>query len=288
MGKLKNIAGKFKSFTQPHRFSMHDVNSTAEEWHVIISPAGIFAGFTALVVLIFAGVLMLLAYTPVTDLLPGYKTEATRSREFMMKNIMRVDSLEHIMNDMMAYNENIAILVGGRTPAVKTSIASDSLYRSKGIVPPSAQDSMLRAQMLDAESPYSLQNTVRSQAREKTDLSLPADGIVTERFDPRNNIFGIRLATASLAQVMATTEGTVMSAQWTPDKGNVIQIQHPDGLVSVYSNLQQVLVTQGQVVRNSEVIGYTADQPSSSPENLFEFQLWSNGKAVDPEGYIVF
>ena len=287
MGKLKKIADKLKTLGRQHRFSMHEIDSASEEWHVILSPLGIIAGFTALVVLIFAGVLALLAYTPAADLLPGYKSEAMRSREFMMENIMRVDSLERIMNDMMAYNENIAILVGGRTPAVKTSMAADSLYRAKGTVPPSAEDSLLRAQML-GDTPYNLQNTVKPQDREKSELSLPVDGMVTDRFDVRNNIFGIRLATASMAQVTATADGTVMQVLWSPDKGNIVQIQHPDGMVSVYSNLQQVLVSQGQVVRNSEVIGYTAEQPSANNDTMFEFQLWVNGKAVDPESFIVF
>lgn len=285
MGKLKNITEKLKKLGRPHRLSMHDVNTDSEQWHVIISPLGIIAGFTALVVLVFAGVLMLLAYTPVADLLPGYKSEALRSREFMTQYLMRVDSLEHIMNDMMAYNENIAILVGGRTPAVKTSIAQDSLYRTKGIVPPSAEDSVLRAQML-GDTPYGLQNTVKPSAREKADLSLPVEGIVKERFDLRNNIYGIRLATAAAAQVTAAADGSVILAMWTPDNGYLVQIQHNDGLVSVYSNLQQVLVSQGQAVRDSQVIGYTSDQPSA--DSTFEFQLWNNGTAVDPEGYIVF
>ena len=287
MGKLNNITEKLKKFGQRRRFSMHDINTESEEWHVILSPLGIIAGFTALTVLIFAGVLILLAYTPIADLLPGYKTEAIRSREFMMENIMRVDSLERIMNDMMAYNENIAILVGGRTPAVKTSIASDSLYRSKGIVPPSAEDSLLRAQML-GDTPYNLRNTVKPQSNDQIELSQPVDGIVTDRFDLRNNIYGIRLATASMSQVTATAEGVVMLSMWTPDKGYMVQIQHPDGMVSVYLNLQQVLVSQGQAVRSSEVIGYTADQPSASSDSLFEFQLWVNGKVVDPESFIVF
>lgn len=287
MGKLNNFTEKLRKLGRQHRFSMHDIYSDSEEWHVILSPLGIIAGFTALVLLIFVGALVLLAYTPAADLLPGYKTEANRSREFMMENIMRVDSLERIMNDMMAYNENISILVGGRTPAVKTSIATDSLYRAKGIVPPSVEDSLLRAQML-GDTPYNLQNTVKNQTGDKIELTQPVDGIVTDRFDLRNNIYGIRLATASMAQVTATAEGTVMQSLWTPDKGYIVQIQHPDGLVSVYSNLQQVLVSQGQVVRSSEVLGYTADQPSASSESLFEFQLWVNGKVVDPESFIVF
>lgn len=286
MGKFANISEKLKRLGRRHRITIQEVNSSSEEWHLFLSPLGFVAGLLALVSIIFVGVLLLLAYTPAANMIPSYRTEAIRSRDEMMRNIMRVDSLENIMNDMMTYNENIAILVGGRTPAVKTSTTADSLSRSKDIVPPSAEDSLLRIQMT-GDSQYGLSNTVKPQ-RERIELLQPVDGIVTDRFNIRDNIYGIRLATTSMAQVTAVADGTVMSAMWTPDNGYIVQIQHIDGLVSVYLNLQQVLVSQGQVVRGAEVLGYTSDKPSSGTENLFEFQLWNNGKAVDPEGYIVF
>lgn len=287
MGILKKLIGKIKQFGRPHRLSMQDVNAPEREWHIFLTPWGIIAAMLAFVVIVFVGVLLLVAYTPITNLLPSYRSEALRSREEMMQNIMRLDSLERKMNDMVAYNENIAILVRGGSPAVRTATSADSLSHSKNIVPPSAEDSLLRAQMT-GNSAYNLDNTVRPAANDKLKMLPPVEGMVIDRFDLRNNIYGIRLATSSMAQVTSTAEGTVMSAVWSPDKGFIVQIQHPDGMVSVYANLQQSIVSPGQVVRPAEVIGYTSDKPSASSDNLFEFQLWLNGKVVDPESLIVF
>ena len=84
--------------------------------------------------------------------------------------------------------------------------------------------------------------------------------------------------------------GTVVLSLWTPEEGHVVQIQHPDNLLSVYKHLSQSLVSPGQTVRSSEVIGYAAapDADRSEETRLFEFELWNDGKPVDPEGYIVF
>lgn len=288
MKRLKAFIIHCKKLMRRHRFSMFNVEDNSEEWHILVSPAGIMAALTALVLLIFGIVLALVAYTPVTEYLPGYKTEASRSRENLMGAIMRLDSMERIMNDMLTYNENIAIVTGGGTPAVRTSVALDSVYRNKTLVPPSAEDSVLRAQMIAEVLFGSGDSEARTSVREKGDMSAPVDGIVVQRADVRNGVFGIRIAGASAAQVTAVADGTVIVSIWTPDKGYILEIQHPDGLVSVYKNMHQTLVATGQTVRADEVIGYTADEVAEDGGNQFEFELWSGGKAVDPESFILF
>ena len=47
------------------------------------------------------------------------------------------------------------------------------------------------------------------------------------------------------------------------------------------------LVTKGQTIRAGEMVGYNAEAEEGEVR-LFEFELWNNGKPVDPEGYIVF
>lgn len=285
MNIFKSFIERCKGVMRRRRFTMHNVENGSEEWHVLVSPAGIAAGFTALTLLIFAIVLALVAYTPVVEFLPGYKTDATRSRESLMNSIMRLDSIERLMNDMMIYNENIAVVTGGSTPAVRTTIAADSVYRDKALVAPSPEDSVLRRQM---ERSGILQGGPSVTVRENSGMTSPADGIITERPDPRNGRYGIRMATTSMAQVVSVADGTVMAALWTPDRGHIVEIQHDNGFVSRYRNLHQTIVSQGQVVRGNEVVGYTASEPAQDGSNQFELELWSGGKAVDPETYIIF
>ena len=106
---LKRIRAWWRGLFRKRRFSMLNATDNSEEWHIHLSPASVFAGLVAFVLLLFILTLSLVAYSPVLEFLPGYRTEADRSRESLLQNIIRLDSMERMMNDMMTYNRNIAL-----------------------------------------------------------------------------------------------------------------------------------------------------------------------------------
>lgn len=269
------------------RLSLRNVSDGSEEWHIHLSPAGIFAAFVSFALVLFILVLALTAYTPVLEFLPGYRTEAERSREGLVHDVLRLDSMERVMNDMMTYNEHIALIMEGKTPVVRTVEAPDSGRLDKTLAAPSRGDSLLRAQM-EGDGPYSLSGRTRRQLREAIEMATPVEGILTDRFDIKQGRLGVRIAASPGAGVTAIEGGTVVLSLWTPDAGYLVQLQHPGNLLSVYKNLSQPLVAAGQTVRSGEVIGYAGLENDGSEPRLFEFELWNDGKPVDPEGYIVF
>ena len=97
------IRAWWRGFIRKRRFNMLNATDNSEEWHMHISPASIFAAFLSFVLLLFILILSLVAYTPVLEFLPGYRTEAGRSRESLVQNIIRLDSMERMMNDMLTY-----------------------------------------------------------------------------------------------------------------------------------------------------------------------------------------
>ena len=255
-----------------------------------LSPASIFAAFVSFALLLFILILTLVAYSPVLEFLPGYRTEADRSRESLVQNIIRLDSMERMMNDMLTYNENIGLIMEGKTPVARTLPASDSLRTSnKVLVMPSPEDSILRAQM-EGAGPYSLagdEGSSRRKVRESIQLMTPIEGIITEGFDIAAGRFGVKIAAAAGDRVAAVDGGTVVQSLWTPENGYTVILQHAQNLLSVYRNLSRSLVATGQTLRPGEIVGYNAEAENGEVR-LFQFELWSNGKPVDPESYIVF
>ncbi len=271
------------------RFCMLNATDNSEEWHVHLSPASAFAAIVAFVLLLFILTLSLVAYSPVLEMLPGYRTAADRSRESLAHNIIRLDSMERMMNDMMTYNENIALILEGRTPVVRTVDASqDSLHATRMLVMPSVEDSLLRAQM-EGDGPYALsgRSDTRRSVREALDLTRPVEGIITDRFDIAAGRLGIRIAAPAAERIAAIDKGTVIQSLWTPESGYTVIIQHGNDLLSVYRGLSQSLAQAGQSVQAGDLVGYNAET-ADGDVRLFEFELWNNGKPVDPEGYIVF
>lgn len=290
MKSMTHLTKRFATLFRKHRFSMINVADGSEAWHMHSSPAGLLAALTAFTLLLFILILMLVAYTPVLEFLPGYRTQANRTRDNVMQNLIRLDSMERMMNDMLTYNTNIALIMEGKTPVIRTVEGADSTHRDKTLVMPSHEDSLLRAQMENpGEYNIGQSGTTRRAVRESLEMSAPVEGIVTDRFDIKEGRYGISIAAATDAQVAAIDKGMVVMSLWAPDTGYMIGIQHEGNLLSLYKNISKSLVVKGQTVKRGEVIGYNAEAVNDGHEvRLFELEMWDNGKPVDPEGYIVF
>lgn len=284
---FRNISSWFRELLRKRRLSISNVANNEEEWYVHISPAALFSAFVAMIIVLFIILLTLVAYTPVLEFLPGYPTEATRSREMLIENTMRMDSIESVINRMLTYNESVTMVLEGRSPVIPSRAENDSLNLDKSLILPNAADSALRAQM-EGDGVYSLgQGSSRRSVREAVEMVTPVNGIITKPFDIKSQQYGVKIAAAAESEVAAIEGGTVILSIWSPDSGYTIQIQHSSNLLSIYKHLVSSSVAKGQIVKRGELIGTTGDS-SRDEQKQFEFELWSDGKAVDPESYIIF
>ena len=165
------------------RLSIRDAADDSESWYMYISPLRAFAALIALVLILFVAILCMVAYTSILDMIPGYP--GGKSRQMLVENIMRLDSLEREMNHLVVYSDNISLILDGKTPVVRdVSRVGDSLtIKSKTTVLPSAADSVLRAQM-EGDGPYSLSSTATKDRSLSLDLVPPVHGVVSAPFDP--------------------------------------------------------------------------------------------------------
>lgn len=256
-----------------------------------ISPLNLLAGVIALVLILFVIITLTVAYTPVLDLIPGYP--GNKSRALLVENIMRLDSLEQELHNMQIYSDNVALIMAGKNPVTRNDIQrSDSLLRSSSpAVAAIVEDSLLRRQMERSGTPYSLSDpeAARKNLRNALELFAPIKGIVTQKFSPIDNRYGVAVTAPDNQPVMAVMEGAVISSAWSPDDGFVLYVQHPNNMISVYRHNAKVLKKTGDRVSIGEIVGYSGMVAGSgSVKSPFEFELWYNGTPVDPEGYIVF
>lgn len=288
---MKQENQKINGWFRKKRISMSDPILREEEWNVHISPAGFLGAAVAFVLLLFALVLVLVAYTPLLDIFPGYRTAAEKQHFELVQNIMRIDSLERRMSDMLTYNENIAMILEGRTPVVRTPLQDgDTTQLDKTLVPPSQFDSLLRAEM-EGDGNYSLARTLRSreQGDGKLYFASPVEGIIRRHFSRDDNYLGVGIQASPNAPVTSIDDGTVVEVVTGGERGSSVMVQHFNGFISIYRNLSQVLVSKGQVLKSRQVIGYNAMADAAKKDNpLVEMEIWNDGKAVDPEIYIVF
>ena len=287
---MKQEKQKITGWFRKKRITMSDPILREEEWAVHISPMGLLGAVISFLLLLFAVVLVLVAYTPVLDIFPGYRTAAEKQHDDLVQNMMRIDSLERRMSDMLTYNENIAMIMEGRTPVVRTPLAdSDTVELDKTLVPPSQFDSLLRAQM-EGDGSYSLARTMQSrQQGGRLIFAAPAEGIITRHFSREDNYLGVGIQAAPNSPVTGIDDGAVVDVVAGAERGSVVVVQHFNGFVSIYRNLSQVLVSKGQSIKSRQVIGYNAMPSVGDKTNpIVEIEIWNEGRAVDPEAYIVF
>ena len=79
----------------------------------------------------------------------------------------------------------------------------------------------------------------------------------------------------------------VILSEWSPEAGHSLVIQHKNNYISIYRHLSGVLVSKGTQVQGAQAIGY-AGSDSNEDLSMLEFELWREGKAVNPELYIIF
>ena len=86
---------------------------------------------------------------------------------------------------------------------------------------------------------------------------------------------------------VAADGGTVIQAAtgWNGGFGNVVKIQHDNGLVTLYAHLQSVKVVKGQKVSRGQTVGLIGNTGNSGGPHL-HFEVIKNGVRVDPLYYV--
>ncbi len=117
----------------------------------------------------------------------------------------------------------------------------------------------------------------------------PAKGVLTSGFGPRWGRMhkGIDIAAPIGTPVVASAPGVVLTAGWTDGGyGYLVEIQHPDGSVTLYGHNNRILVRPGQQVAQGQQIAEMGSTGySTGPHSHFEIHPPGKG-AVNPMTYL--
>jgi len=123
---------------------------------------------------------------------------------------------------------------------------------------------------------------------------LPAQGYMTSRFGWRMSPFtgkrhfhrGIDLVNKIGTPVKATAAGRVIFAGKEVYWGNVIFIEHRDGIVSKYGHLSEIKVRRGDKVGRGDLIALIGMSGRTTGPHL-HYQIEINNKAADPTKFVI-
>ena len=97
---------------------------------------------------------------------------------------------------------------------------------------------------------------------------------------------GIDIANDFGTPIRATADGTVTVAGWNSGGyGNMVDIDHGNGIKTRYGHAQQVVVTAGQTVRKGQIIAYMGSTGFSTGPHV-HYEVSVDGQRVNPVNYL--
>jgi len=272
-----------------YRFSIF--NDTTHEEMFSFRANGVYSILTIVVIVVFliASVTVLISFTSLRELIPGYPSPQTR--QDLIQNAIKIDSLQNEINVWRLQLANIQRITTGQKPLAIDSLlnlqqGADSLAIQEGNF--SKYDSLLRATVL-AEEQFNL--TDKEQKIEQIEglhFFPPLKGVVTEEYNPAIGHPYVDIAAPENSVVSATLNGTVIYAGWNDETGYTIQLQHDNNLVSAYKHNSKLLAKLGDKVAAGTPIALVGNTGTLSSAPHLHFELWHKGEPVNPVQYIKF
>ncbi|MFL5911066.1 MAG: murein hydrolase activator EnvC family protein [Gaiellaceae bacterium] len=118
-------------------------------------------------------------------------------------------------------------------------------------------------------------------------LIWPLQGPITSPFGPRWGGFhpGIDIGVPEGTPIHAAAAGTVIWCGWDGGYGNLVVIDHHDGIATAYAHQSRIEVSCNQNVEQGQEIGRVGSTGFSTGPHL-HFEVRVNGSPVDPLGYL--
>jgi murein DD-endopeptidase MepM/ murein hydrolase activator NlpD len=257
--------------------------------NLYVSISSLLVGFTLLVV-------ALIVFTPLKRFIPGYGGIGSQRDAYEL--MIRVDSLERALAANEVYINNFRKMLTDdvekmeNMPKGTIPAAKDSNYN----MDPSEAEMKIRAgggpdfdpNEKNTEGGKAILVSTRNERLESMYLVAPINGSISLAFSFDKKHYGIDILAPKNTPVKACADGFVISSDWTLETGNTIAVQHANNVVSFYKHNSTLLKKVGDRVKSSEaiaIIGNTGEQ-TNGPH--LHFELWQDGKPVNPQEYMRF
>jgi len=246
----------------------------------------VLSGLFAITMVILTS--LLIAYTPLKEYIPGYTS--TKYKKKVLKLEEEIQQYDKKLKANNLYLANIQNILNGNIDTKNLNeLSNDSVKSIANIenlpVEASKKETKFR-EKIEEQDKFS----IFEKATKKNEIVFfaPLKGEITQGYNSKEKHYAIDIAVPNNTPVKAVADGTVIFADFTPNTGNVIIIEHPQGYLSVYKHNATLFKEQGDLVKSGEVIANAGSTGSLTSGPHLHFELWSDGYPIDPTRFIEF
>lgn len=122
--------------------------------------------------------------------------------------------------------------------------------------------------------------------------AIPVQGNITSRYGVSSRIrvsthTGLDIGAVTGTPIKAVASGTVTCAAYSGAYGNLVRIDHGNGVETWYGHTSKMYVSQGQKVNVGDTIAAVGSTGNSTGPHL-HFEIRVNGEHVNPQNYLNF
>lgn len=239
---------------------------------------------------------------PLVELLTSREREG--QERYMKENLTamaeRVGELQARVVQLESLGDRVASLAGLPAPDAKSRSGSGGpLVRPDALTVSSLNDALTQ---LDARMDGREQFFTRAEAdlfgEKMRKILVPTSLPVANapigsgfgyRLDPitgeRALHTGLDFSADSGTPIFAAAGGVVTGQEFHPAYGNLVELDHGNGLVTRYAHASRVHVKLGQIVKRGQTIADVGNTGRSTGAHL-HFEVWFNGVAQDPQHFL--
>lgn len=231
---------------------------------------------------------VLVAFTPIKQyLIPDYNVFSNYQKDATYSRLM-VDSLIKESKIKDQYIIGIKKVLSGEIQDFSISDTTEFIQEKLGDFEITPEDSILRKKLAE-ENKYALRDdNTTSSTLKNIYLFKPINGTISSDFDPKIKHYGLDIIAQKNEVVKSVLDGTVIYSTFTPEDGNIIQIQHDHNLISVYKHNSKVFKKIGDPVKAGESIAIIGNTGTLTDGPHLHFELWLKGVPTDPNQFFTF
>lgn len=118
----------------------------------------------------------------------------------------------------------------------------------------------------------------------------PISGKITSRYGAKSTIrksnhTGLDIAAPNGTPIKVVADGTVTNASYNGSYGNLVKINHGNGVETWYAHTSKMYVTVGSKVTTGQTIAAVGSTGNSTGSHL-HFEIRINGTHINPQKYL--
>ena len=223
------------------------------------------------------------------EIVVTYKYYDIAYKNETMKSVDTIEEAEEVVNELKKENENQELDL---SIIEKYTINEQEVLTSDVEVAKTETKNIL-TQKIEEEEKQKAEEERINNLPEINGIKLattPVTGTITSRYGVssrirKSNHTGLDISAKSGTDIKVVAAGTVISAKYEGSYGNLVKIDHGNGVETWYAHTSKMYVKAGQKVEAGDVIAAVGSTGNSTGPHL-HLEIRINGEHVNPQKYL--